>query len=82
MRGASVCCTDQDDVRRPARHAARGGLGAVMGSKGLKALLVKDKEDLIRQVLPHIARKSADILDRPVPPIEPIIAKIVNMVGR
>ena len=40
MRGASVCCTDQDDVRRPARHAARGGLGAVMGSKGLKYVAV------------------------------------------
>jgi hypothetical protein len=41
---------------------------------------MKDKEDLIRQVLPHIAKKSATILDRPVPPIEPIIAKIMNMV--
>ena len=40
MRGASVCCTDQDEVRRPARHAARGGLGAVMGSKGLKYVAV------------------------------------------
>ena len=36
LAGASVACTDQDQVRRPARHAARGGLGAVMGSKGLK----------------------------------------------
>ena len=41
---------------------------------------MKDKEDLIRQVLPHIAKKSAEILDRPTPPIEPIIAKIMNMV--
>ena len=40
MRGASVCCTDQDEERRPARHAARGGLGAVMGSKGLKYVAV------------------------------------------
>jgi aldehyde:ferredoxin oxidoreductase len=36
LSGASVACTDQDKERRPARHAARGGLGAVMGSKGLK----------------------------------------------
>ncbi len=35
MSGASVAFTDQDN-RYPARHAARGGLGAVMGSKGLK----------------------------------------------
>jgi len=41
MSGASVACTDQDDVRRPARHAARGGLGAVMGSKGLKYVSVE-----------------------------------------
>jgi aldehyde:ferredoxin oxidoreductase len=36
LTGSSVACTDQDKERRPARHAARGGLGAVMGSKGLK----------------------------------------------
>jgi len=41
LAGASVACTDQDDVRRPARHAARGGLGAVMGSKGLKYVAVE-----------------------------------------
>ena len=41
---------------------------------------MKDKEDLVRQILPEIARKSAEILERPVPPIEPIIAKIMNMV--
>ncbi len=41
---------------------------------------MKDKEDLIRQLLPVIAKKSAEILDRPVPPIEPIVAKIMNMV--
>ena len=40
LAGASVACTDADDVRRPARHAARGGLGAVMGSKGLKYVSV------------------------------------------
>ena len=40
LAGASVACTDQDKERRPARHAARGGLGAVMGSKGLKWVVV------------------------------------------
>jgi aldehyde:ferredoxin oxidoreductase len=40
LKGASVACTDSDPVRRPARHAARGGLGAVMGSKGLKYVAV------------------------------------------
>ncbi len=40
LSGASVACTDQNKERRPARHAARGGLGAVMGSKGLKWVVV------------------------------------------
>src|SRR3990172_5835309 len=36
LTGASIACTDQEQDRHPSRHAARGGLGAVMGSKGLK----------------------------------------------
>ncbi|MFH0845538.1 MAG: aldehyde ferredoxin oxidoreductase N-terminal domain-containing protein [Pseudomonadota bacterium] len=40
MSAASVAVTDADG--RPTRHAARGGLGAVMGSKGLKAIVIDD----------------------------------------
>ena len=40
LKGASVACTDQDN-RYPARHAARGGLGAVMGAKGLKFIAIE-----------------------------------------
>jgi len=40
LKGASVACTDKSKDRRPARHAARGGVGAVMGSKCLKWVLV------------------------------------------
>jgi aldehyde:ferredoxin oxidoreductase len=40
LRGASIHCTDQEKQRHPARAAARGGLGAVMGSKGLKWVIV------------------------------------------
>lgn len=40
LKGASVACTDRSRDRRPARHAARGGVGAVMGSKCLKWVLV------------------------------------------
>ena len=36
LSGASVACTDKEQERHPARHAGRGGLGAVMGSKGIK----------------------------------------------
>jgi aldehyde:ferredoxin oxidoreductase len=42
LSGASVAFTDEGH-RHPARHAARGGLGAVMGSKGLKAVVVDDE---------------------------------------
>jgi aldehyde:ferredoxin oxidoreductase len=40
LKGSSIACTDQEKERNPARHAARGGLGAVMGSKGLKWVVV------------------------------------------
>jgi len=49
LSGASVACTDQDQERRPARHAARGGVGAVMGSKGLKWVLVDPGKARTRQ---------------------------------
>ncbi|HOP47718.1 MAG TPA: aldehyde ferredoxin oxidoreductase C-terminal domain-containing protein [Desulfobacteraceae bacterium] len=38
LASSSVAFTDQE--LRPARHAGRGGLGAVMGSKGLKAVII------------------------------------------
>jgi aldehyde:ferredoxin oxidoreductase len=38
MTAASIAVTDQDG--RPSRHAARGGLGAVVGLKGIKAIVI------------------------------------------
>ncbi len=38
MAAATVAVTDNDG--RPCRHAGRGGLGAVMGAKGLKAIVI------------------------------------------
>jgi aldehyde:ferredoxin oxidoreductase len=40
MVGAGVAVTDVQDIQ--VRYAARGGLGAVMGSKGIKAIVVDD----------------------------------------
>jgi aldehyde:ferredoxin oxidoreductase len=40
MSAASVAVTDLEN--RPTRHAGRGGMGAVMGAKGLKAIVVDD----------------------------------------
>ncbi len=41
MSAASVAVTDTKG--NPSRHAGRGGMGAVMGSKGLKAIVVDDR---------------------------------------
>jgi aldehyde:ferredoxin oxidoreductase len=57
LTGASITCTGEGDQR--SNHAARGGLGAVMGSKGLKAIVI-DKADA-RSVLlaePELFRAS------------------------
>ncbi|OGT30164.1 MAG: aldehyde ferredoxin oxidoreductase [Gammaproteobacteria bacterium RBG_16_51_14] len=40
MHVSSVACTDRE--QRPTRHAARGGSGAVMGSKGVKVIILDD----------------------------------------
>lgn len=40
LGAATVACTDME--LRPARHAGRGGVGAVMGSKGIKAIVLDD----------------------------------------
>jgi aldehyde:ferredoxin oxidoreductase len=39
MKSATVAANDLEGY--PSRHAARGGLGAVMGSKGIKAIVIK-----------------------------------------
>jgi aldehyde:ferredoxin oxidoreductase len=40
LAAASVAFTDME--QRPTRHAGRGGVGAVMGSKGVKAIVLDD----------------------------------------
>jgi len=40
MSAASIACTDME--QRPTRHAGRGGVGAVMGSKGVKVIVLDD----------------------------------------
>jgi aldehyde:ferredoxin oxidoreductase len=42
MYGAGIACPDHNDVQ--IRYAARGGLGALMGSKGIKAIVIDDAE--------------------------------------
>jgi aldehyde:ferredoxin oxidoreductase len=40
MAAATIALTDME--MRPTRHAARGGVGAVMGSKGVKVIILDD----------------------------------------
>ena len=40
LSAASIACTDME--LRPTRHAGRGGVGAVMGSKGVKVIVLDD----------------------------------------
>jgi aldehyde:ferredoxin oxidoreductase len=40
LGGASVAFSDME--QRPTRHAGRGGVGAVMGSKGIKVIILDD----------------------------------------
>jgi aldehyde:ferredoxin oxidoreductase len=56
MAAAGVCFSDQEG--RPSRYAGRGGLGAVMGSKGLKFIVVHDAGS------PGVTASNPDLLDR------------------
>jgi aldehyde:ferredoxin oxidoreductase len=47
LSGASIAFTDME--LRPTRHAGRGGVGAVMGSKGVKVIVVDDTGTKMRQ---------------------------------
>jgi aldehyde:ferredoxin oxidoreductase len=68
-RGASVSLTDI--FGDPSRNAARGGLGAVMGSKGLKAIIIDpagtDQVDIVNpEEFRQIVRSWADTLKHDV----------------
>ena len=47
LAAASVACTDME--LRPTRHAGRGGVGAVMGAKGVKVIVIDDAGMKMRQ---------------------------------
>lgn len=70
MSAATVAVTDQEG--NPARHAARGGLGAVMGSKGIKAIVIDDAgaprtiHAVDQNAFRHIVKEFVEvILERP-----------------
>jgi aldehyde:ferredoxin oxidoreductase len=47
MSAASIAFTDME--QRPTRHAGRGGVGAVMGAKGIKVIVIDDDGMKMRQ---------------------------------
>jgi aldehyde:ferredoxin oxidoreductase len=47
MAAASIAVTDME--QRPTRHCGRGGVGAVMGAKGIKAIILDDAGMSMRQ---------------------------------
>jgi len=58
LAGASIACTDME--LRPTRHAGRGGVGAVMGSKGVKVIVIDDAGMKMRQPQDPDAFKEAN----------------------
>jgi aldehyde:ferredoxin oxidoreductase len=57
MCNSTVAITDPEG--RPARHCARGGVGAIMGAKGLKAVVVDDTNGRLRKPVNEGAFKEA-----------------------
>ncbi|OQY02742.1 MAG: aldehyde ferredoxin oxidoreductase [Desulfobacteraceae bacterium 4572_123] len=60
MSASSIAITDPEF--RPSRHAGRGGPGAVMGSKGIKAIILDDKEMKMRKPVDSEKFKAANKL--------------------
>jgi aldehyde:ferredoxin oxidoreductase len=57
LGAASIACTDRE--LRPTRHCGRGGVGAVMGSKNLKAIVVDEAGTTLRGPKDPIKFKAA-----------------------
>ncbi len=47
-------------------------------SKKKKLKKIAEKKEIINRILPEIAKKASSMLNKPVPPLEPVIAKIMN----
>ena len=58
MAAASIAFTDME--LRPTRHAGRGGVGAVMGSKGVKVIVLDDSGCKMRKPADPDAFKAAN----------------------
>jgi len=59
LGAASIACTDRE--LRPTRHLGRGGVGAVMGSKNIKAFVLKEKDARFAKAKDPVKFKAASL---------------------
>ena len=91
LSSANIAVTDEEG--RPTRHAGRGGLGAVMGSKGLKAIVIEKAGDqqpqsADREAFSTAAKRFAQLLSEHEVTSETLptygtnaLAKVINDAG-
>jgi aldehyde:ferredoxin oxidoreductase len=65
LANSTVAVTDPEG--RPSRHAARGGVGAIMGAKNLKAIVIDDEDGALRlpvneEAFREAAKKAAEAI--------------------
>jgi DNA topoisomerase-6 subunit B len=68
----------EDEVKLAFRECARKVQKHI--NKKVRRVKTREKFDLITKILPEIAKKSAHMLDKPVPSLDPIITKIMDVV--
>jgi len=79
---AKVAISNVDEMSKEielaVRECARQMRSNIKRNKKLKK--TEKKFDLIQEVLPEIARKSAEIIEKPMPPIGKVISKIMTVI--
>lgn len=74
--------SDVDEIENEVKLAFRECARKVQKHihKKVRRAKTREKFDLITKILPEIAKKSAHMLDKPVPSLDPIITKIMDIV--
>lgn len=68
----------EEEIQRALRACARRL--QIHIKKKVRKKKTREKFDIVQGILPQIAKKSASIVGKPVPRLEPIITKIMNVV--
>ncbi len=73
---------DVDEIKKEVQLAFRECARRVKKhiNKKAKRQKTREKFDLITKILPEIAKKSSEMLNKPVPKLDPIITKIMDVV--